>query len=163
MADEVTTFVNGQVVAVQAPSDFRRDERLAILLGGAAVGMLTGLTSALALGRVGAWPIVVGVPLFVFALYLAVATVRDAFDRRAYGCAAAGGLVVASMLAWPVTALFYPMSAIMFWTAPFAAVGSMALLASCWSGAQSTVYRTCGQAAVVCSAVGYLGVMQIMG
>lgn len=163
MAYEATTFINAPAAAVQAPGDFRRDERLAVLLGGAALGLLAGLMSALALGRVGAWPIVFGAPLFVFALYLSVATVRDAFDRRAYGCAAAAGMVVASMLAWPVAALFYSTSALMFWTAPLAAVGSMALLASCWSGAQPAVYRTCGQAAVICAAAGYLGVTQIMG
>jgi len=157
MAYETTALVEPPQAAL------RRDERLALLMGGAAVGLMAGLLCALALGRVGAWPIVFGAPLFVFALYLSVASVRDALERRAFGCATAASMVMASMLSWPVAGLFFPMSALMFWTAPVAALGSMALLASCWSGAQSAVYRICGQAAVICAAAGYLGVMQIMG
>lgn len=146
-----------------ASADFRRDERFAVLLGGGALGLFAGLMSALALGRIGAWPIVIGAPLFVLGLYLSVATVRDALERRAFGCAAAGSMVVASMLAWPVAALFFSMSALMFWAAPVAALGSLALLASCWTGAQNTVYRASGEAAIVCAAAGYLGITQIMG
>jgi hypothetical protein len=164
MAYDSAVFVNteGQAIA-RAPGDFRRDERLVVLMGGAALGLLAGIAAAMTLGRVGVWPIIAGAPLFAFALYLSVATVRDALERRAFGCAAAGGMVVTSMLAWPVAALFFPMSALMFWTAPLAALGSMALVASCWSGAQSAVYRVCGQAAVVCAAGAYLGLTQIMG
>jgi hypothetical protein len=160
MAYNSTAFVNADTVA---PTDFRRDERLVILMGGAALGLLAGISAALTLGRVGAWPLIAGAPLFAFALYLSVASVRDALERRAFGCAAAASMVVASMLAWPVAALFFPMSALMFWTAPAAALGSMALLASCWGGAQSAVYRVCGQAAVICAATGYLGLTQLMG
>jgi hypothetical protein len=164
MAYDSTVFVNAEAQAIaRAPGDFRRGERLVVLMGGAALGLLAGLTGALALGRIGVWPIALGAPLFVFALYLSVATVRDALERRAFGCAAAAGMVVASMLAWPVAALFFPMSALMFWTAPMAALGSLALLASCWSGAQNTVYRASGEAAIVCAAAGYLGITQIMG
>lgn len=163
MAYDSTAFVNtGAQAIARAPGDFRRGERLVVLMGGAALGLLAGLMGALSLGRVGVWPVVLGAPLFAFALYLSVATVRDALERRAFGCAAAASLVVTSMLAWPVAALFFPMSALMFWTAPLAALGSMALLASCWGGAQVAVYRTCGQAAVVCAATGYLGLTQLM-
>jgi hypothetical protein len=164
MAYDSTAFADVETQAIaRAPGDFRRGERLVVLMGGAALGLLAGLTGALALGRIGMWPIALGAPLFVLALYFSVATVRDAFERRAFGCASAGAMVVASMLAWPVAALFYPMSALMFWSAPMAAMGSLALLASCWSGAQNTVYRASGEAAILCAVAGYLGIMQVMG
>lgn len=149
--------------AVRAADDFRRGERLVVLMGGAALGVFAGLGAALALGRAGMWPIIAGVPLFVFALYLAVATCRDALERRAFGCATAAALVAASMLAWPASALFVPMSALVFWLPPAAAVCSMALLASCWSGASGAVYRLSGEAAMFCAIVGFLGINQIMG
>jgi hypothetical protein len=166
MAYESAVFVNatGQgAAAARAVDDFRRGERLVVLMGGAALGVFAGLGAALALGRTGAWPVIVGIPLFVFALYLAVATFRDAIDRRAIGCAVAAGLVAASMLAWPASALFVPMSALGFWVAPTAVLGSMALLASCWSGAAGAVYRLSGEAAMFCVIVGFLGFTQIMG
>lgn len=166
MAYVSEAFVNsprqGATVA-RAADDFRRGERLVVLMGGAALGVFAGLGAALALGRTGAWPVIVGIPLFVFALYLAVATFRDAIDRRAYGCALAAGLVAASMLAWPASALLVPMSALTFWVAPAAVLSSMALLASCWSGAAGAVYRLSGEAAMFCMIVGFLGITQIMG
>jgi hypothetical protein len=165
MAYDTAALVNGHVAstaAVARTDDFRRGERLVVLMGGAALGILAGLGAALVLGRVGAWPVIIGIPLFVFALYLAVATFRDAVERRAFGCAAAAGLVAASMLAWPAAALLVPMSALTFWIAPTAALGSMALLASCWSGASGAVYRLSGEAAMFCTIVAFLGITQIM-
>lgn len=150
------------IAAVARTDDFRRGERLVVLMGGVALGILAGLGSALVLGRTGAWPIMVGVPLFVFALYLAVATFRDAIDRRVFGCAAAAGLVATSMLAWPAAALLAPMSAPAFWAPPLAAIASMTLLASCWSVASRAVYRLSGEAAMFCTIVGFLGITQIM-
>jgi hypothetical protein len=152
---------HGATVA-RATDDFRRHERLVVLMGGAALGVLTGLGAALALGRTGAWPIVFGGALFVVAAYLAIATFRDAIDRRAIGCSIAAALVAASLMAWPVAALLAPLS-LVFWMAPLAALASMVLLASCWSGAQSAVYRLSGEAASMCAIVGYVGITQIMG
>lgn len=149
--------------APRAADDFRRGERLVVLMGGAALGILAGLAAALSLGRVGVSPLAAAAPLFLLALYLAVATLRDAIDRRAIGCAIAAGLVAVSMLAWPLSALFAPVSAAAFWIAPAAALASMALLASCWSGAAGAVYRLSGEAALVCMIVGFLGLNQIMG
>jgi hypothetical protein len=165
MAYDSTAFVDTSAApaAVARTDDFRRGERLVVLMGGAALGILAGLGGALMLGRVGAWPIIVGIPLFVFALYLAVATFRDAIDRRALGCAAAAGLVAASMLAWPAMALLAPMSTLMFWIAPAAVLSAMTLLASCWGGTSGAVYRLSGEAAMFCAIVGFLGITQIMG
>jgi hypothetical protein len=166
MAYVSEAFVNSTrqgATVVRAAGDFRRGERLVVLMGGAALGVFAGLGAALAIGRTGDWPVIVGIPLFVFALYLAVATFRDSIDRRAYGCAIAAGLVAASMLAWPASALFVPMSALTFWIPPAAALGSMALLASCWTGAAGAVYRLSGEAAMLYAIVGFLGITQLMG
>jgi hypothetical protein len=54
------------------------------------------------------------------------------------------------------------MSAPQFWIAPAATVGSMILLASCWSGAQGAVYRLSGEAASVFAIAGFLGLTQLM-
>lgn len=147
-------------VAVQ---DFRRDERFAVLAGGTALGIMAGAGAALALGRTGWWPIAIAAPVFAVAAYLAVATVRDAIDRRAIGCSIAASLVVLSLLAWPAMALIFPMSAPQFWIAPAATFGAMVLLASCWTGTQGAVYRLSGEAASVFSIVGFLGIAQLMG
>lgn len=148
---------------MRAADDFRRGERLVVLMGGAALGIGAGLGAALALGRTGSWPLFVAAPAFLLAAYLAVATLHDAIERRAIGCALAAALVAASLMAWPAVALFFPMSTLQFWIAPAATLGAMVLLASCWSGAQSAVYRLGGQAASLCLIVGYLGILQIMG
>jgi hypothetical protein len=59
-------------------------------------------------------------------------------------------------------ALIFPMSAPQFWIAPVVTVGSMVLLASCWSGAGGAVYRLAGEAASVFAIVGFLGLTQLM-
>ncbi len=144
-------------------SEFRRDERFAVLFGGAAVGIALGFVAALSMGRVGMWPMIVAAPVFALAAYLAVATCRDAIERRAFFCAIAAGLVALSLLAWPAMGLIFPMSTPQFWIAPAATLGSMVLLASCWSGTQGAAYRLCGEAASLCAIVGFLGLNQLMG
>jgi hypothetical protein len=160
MAYDFAQFENS-TAAVAAPT-FRRDERLAVLVGGASFGILAGFGAALALGREGAWPMFVAAPVFMLAAYLAVATVRDAIDRRAIGCSIAASLVALSLLAWPVAGLIFPMSTPQFWIAPAVTLGSMVLLASCWSGAQGAMYRLSGEAASICAIVGFLGLTQLM-
>jgi hypothetical protein len=162
MAHDAARTAPAEAIAVLAQKDFRRDERFAVLLGGASFGVLIGGAAALALGRTDGWPLIVAAPVFAIAAYLAVATFRDAVDRRAIGCSIAAGLVALSLLAWPAMALIFPMSAPQFWIAPAATVGSMILLASCWSGAQGAVYRLSGEAASVFAIVGFLGLTQLM-
>lgn len=145
-----------------AVAELRRDERFAFLVGGAAFGIVAGLVAAFALGRVGWWPLLVAAPVFVLAAYLAVATFHDAVERRAFGCSVAAALVVLSLLAWPLTAIVFPMSAGQFWLPPVAAIVSMVLLASCWSGAGRAVYRLSGEAASIFAIIGFLGLTQIM-
>ena len=142
---------------------FRRDERFAVLFGGAALGVAIGIGAALAIGRTGSWPLFVAAPFFMIASYLAVATFRDALDRRAVGCSIAAAMVALSLLAWPAMAVLFPMTAPQFWIAPAATMGSMLLLASCWSGTQGAAYRLSGEAASICAIVGFLGLNTLMG
>lgn len=142
--------------------DFRRDERFAVLAGGAALGIAMGAGAAFALGRTGSWPLFVAAPVFMLAAYLAVATLRDAIERRAIGCSIAAGLVAFSLLAWPAAAIVFPMSTLQFWIAPAATLGSIALLASCWNGGQGAVYRLSGEAASICAIVGFLGLNTLL-
>ncbi|MBX3431543.1 MAG: hypothetical protein KF779_18305 [Hyphomonadaceae bacterium] len=146
-----------------AAVSFRRDERFAVLIGGAAIGVAAGFGAALALGRTGSWPIFIAAPIFLAAAYLAVATFRDALDRRAVGCSIAAALVVLTLLAWPAAGMFFPMTAPQFWIAPAATMGSMLLLASCWSGDQLATYRLSGEAASICAIIGFLGANTLMG
>jgi hypothetical protein len=162
MAYDLARIASAEAIAITGQGDFRRDERFAVLVGGAALGVFVGGAAALALGRTGWWPLLVTGPMFAIAAYLAIATFRDAIDRRALGCSIAAGLVALSLLAWPAMALIFPMSAPEFWIAPAATVGSMILLASCWSGAQGAVYRLSGEAASVFAIVGFLGLTQLM-
>lgn len=149
--------------AAVAPATFRRDERFAVLFGGAAVGIAAGFGVAMAMGRTGMWPMFVAAPVFLIAAYLAVATFRDALDRRAIGCSIAAAMVALSLLAWPAMAVLFPMSAPQFWIAPAVGLGSMVLLASCWSGTQGASYRLMGEAASLCLIVGFLGFNTLMG
>lgn len=148
--------------AVASAQTFRRDERFAVLVGGASLGILAGIGAAFALGRTGSWPLFAVAPIFLLAAYLAVATFRDAMDRRAIGCAFVAGLVALSLFAWPPFALLFPMSAAPFWIAPGATLASMVLLASCWSGTQGAMYRLSGEAASICAIIGFLGLTQLM-
>lgn len=149
--------------AAAAVQGLRRDERFAVLFGGAALGIAAGFGAAMALGRTGSWPMFVAAPVFLVAAYLAVATFRDALDRRAIGCSIAAALVALSLLAWPAAALVFPVSAPQFWIAPAVTMGSMVLLASCWSGTQGAAYRLSGEAASICAIIGFLGLNTLMG
>lgn len=146
-----------------APANFRRDERFAVLFGGAALGVALGIGAALSIGRTSSWIYFAAAPVFLLAAYFAVATFRDAIDRRAIGCSIAAGLVALSLLAWPAAAVLFPMSALQFWIAPAVTLGSMVLLASCWSGTQGAVYRLSGEAASICAIVGFFGLNTLMG
>ena len=150
------------IATIEAAGDasFRRDERIVLLAGGAAVGLAAGVVAALSLGRIGMWPLMAAVPLLALALYMSIATLRDAIERRATGCSIAAGLVTVSLVAWPVSMAFagsFPM-----WIGPVAAISSMVLLASCWSGASSAIYRLSGQAAIVGAGAAYLGVVSAL-
>lgn len=159
MAYDSARLASGDAIAQKG---FRRDESIAVLMGGASLGVLAGGAAALALGRTDGWPLIVAAPVFVIAAHLAAATLHDSIQRRAKGCSIAAGLAVFALLAWPAMALIFPMSAPQFWIAPAVTIGAMILLASCWSGAQRAIYRLCGEAVLVFAMVGFLGLTQLM-
>ncbi|MBY0568480.1 MAG: hypothetical protein K2P70_14285 [Hyphomonadaceae bacterium] len=150
------------IATIEAAGDrsFRRDERIVVLAGGAAVGLAAGVVAALSLGRVGMWPLVAAVPLLAVALYMSVATLRDAMQRRATGCAIAAAGVTISLIAWPVSMAFA--GSFPIWIGPVAAMGAMVLLASCWSGASNAIYRLSGQAAIVGAGAAYIGIVSAL-
>src|SRR5690606_34406348 len=153
---------SGAARPLVANAPFSRADRVGLVAGGAAAGVLIGLLAALALGRTNSWPMIIGSPLFLLALYFAVETLQDALTRRARGCTLAAGAVIATLAAWPLIALVSPMSATAFWAPPLMSLFAMALLASCWTGAHGAMYRLGGQAVFISAMLGFLGLTAMM-
>jgi hypothetical protein len=149
---------------VHEDSGFRRSERLVVVAGATAIGVLAGFGAAMAFGRLDTWLLsIVAAGVFALALYLTAETVQDALRRKAYGCAAASMLHAAALFAWPATFLFFPVGAPQFWLAPVSGLTTLALFASCWSGHQRAVYRISGQGVLVAAAASYQAVLFVMG
>ena len=147
----------------EARTEFRRLERLVILAGGVALGLCLGFTTAIGVGRPSLTALVVSGAVFVaFGLYLSSQTLRESLVRSAHGCAAATIANAAALLAWPLTGLFAPVSAPVFWTAPVLAVSSLVLFASCWDGPPRAVYRLGLQGALVAGLASYQGALVMM-
>lgn len=150
--------------AVATRSDFRRLERLVILTGGASVGAAAGFLAAIALGRMELWTVLLtAAPLLVAALYLVARTLQEGMVRHAHGCTTAAILHAAALLAWPATALFAPLSEAAFWMAPMAALSTLVLFASCWTGSARAIYRLGGQAAIVAALAVHQGILLTLG
>jgi hypothetical protein len=140
--------------------EFLRSERLVFLAGAAAFGAMAGFVAAVAMGRQDIsmqW--LASTPVLALALLLAVSTLTEAVKTRAYGCSAMAFAHVATLVAWPVLLLF-PQA--QFWMAPAAALTSVLLLASCWTGSPSAIYRAAGQAALVAALAGYQGLLAVL-
>lgn len=160
----VLTRPYGKRRAYVGRTDFRRLERIVVLAGGLALGGIAGFAVEIMLGRPGLLGVIAsGAILIPLALYLCSQTLRESFVRHAYGCATATILHGAALLAWPLTALLAPMSPLMFWMAPIAAVSALVLFASCWGGPPRAVYRLSLQGFIVAAAAMYQGALLIMG
>jgi hypothetical protein len=110
------------------------------------------------------WTVILtAVPLIVLALYLVARTLQEGMVRHAYGCTTAAILHAAALLAWPATSLFAPLSAANFWIAPVAAMATLILFASCWTGSSRAIYRLGGQAAIVCALAAHQGLLLTLG
>ena len=150
--------------AARIDDDFHRTERMVVVCGAVAFGAVVGTATAFTLGYTPVRVMVVaGAPIFLLGLYFAVATLRDAIDRRAWGCASATMLHFGALLTWPVAAVLYPLATVSFWFAPALAVSALILFASCWSGAKRVVYRACAQGALMAVCAAYFGVLAVMG
>ncbi|HYD86701.1 MAG TPA: hypothetical protein VEA80_04440 [Vitreimonas sp.] len=141
-------------------ANFLRSERLVFLVGAAGLGGLIGFVMAVAMGRQDMWSqLLAGAPVLALALLLACATFVEAQRRAAYGCSVMAAAHGMSLIAWP---LFIPLPAA-FWVAPALALGSVALLASCWNGSSSVIYRAGAQASLVAALAAYQGVLIVLG
>ena len=164
MAFDGTRVLDQAVDATAVREDLRRIERLAILAGASALGALSGIVAALAVGRLDLWLVVLAsTPLLVLALHLTAETLRDGLRRSAYGCSAAATMHGAALLAWPMTTLFIPLGPLNFFIAPALALATLVLFASCWGGPARAVYRVAAQGAVVAAVAANQGVMVLMG
>lgn len=167
MAYDATRFpvvAAPEPAAVDARADFRRLERLIVVTGGASVGAGAGFIIAVALGRMELWSVVlIAAPLMVAALYLVARTLQEGMTRDAMGCTTAAILHAAALLAWPMTALFAPLSGAAFWIAPVAALATLVLFASCWTGPSRAIYRMGGQAALVAALAVHQGILLTLG
>jgi|CXWL01.1.fsa_nt_gi hypothetical protein len=143
---------------------FKKFERLVVLAGASATGALMGFVAAMSLGRIDLWQVVLlAAPFFILSFHLTRETLCDAFDRKAYGCAAATTLHAGALLAWPITTLFAPLELNLFWTAPVTAITALALLSMCWTGSSRAIYRTCLQGALVAMVALQQGTMLSLG
>lgn len=126
---------------VERSDDFRRGERLVVLGGASALGALMGFACAMALGRTNAMTMIaIAAPVLALALYFTAEMLREGLRRRAYGWASSAVLNAAALLAWPMTALFAPVSPSIFWLAPGLALTALTMLAFCW-GSKAGAYR----------------------
>lgn len=143
--------------------EFRRLERIVVLAGGVALGATVGFVTEIAIGRPSLAVVIGSGALFTaFALYLCSQTLRESLVRRAFGCATATIIHAAALLAWPLTALFAPLSAMAFWSAPAIAISGLVLFASCWDGPPRAIYRLALQGALVAGLAAYQGALVIM-
>jgi len=143
---------------------FDRAERIALLLGGLGLGAMGGFALAMSLGQLSILTTtLMAAPVLLLSLHLTSRTLTEAISARAYGCASATALHGAALLAWPMTALLTPLSALSFWMAPVFAVSALIMFASCWQGAQRAVYRLAFQALLVGAISAQQGLMLAMG
>lgn len=143
---------------------WRRDERLAVLVGAAAFGALAGFAGTLWAGRMDAFVLVlIAAPILALDLHLTGQTLSEALRRNAHGCASACVLHGVAVLAWPVTALVAAFAPVAFWVAPALAMTALLLFASCWGGQARAIYRMGGQSALVAALVAQQGLFALLG
>lgn len=159
----VLTRPRSEHAPYEGREEFRRLERIVVLVGGVALGGIAGFATEIIFGRPGWLSLLAsGAMLISLALYLCSQTLRESFSRGAYGCAGATILHAAALLAWPLTALFAALSPLWFWIAPLMAVSALILIASCWGGPARAVYRLSLQGFLVATAAMYQGALVMM-
>jgi hypothetical protein len=148
--------------APSAPrTHFHGFERFAFLLGAVGAGGVSGFIAAVAVGRQDLWTqLLGGAPVLALALCLACATFVEARRCALTGCSIMAGSHGVALIAWP---LFIPLHPTVYWIAPAAAMTSVLLLASCWSGSPGAIYRSAAQAMLVAALAAYQGVLIVLG
>jgi len=155
-------YASHAVDATRAPrTHFVRSERLITLIGACAFGALIGFGVAIIIGRYDAWALFLAAAIVLaIALYPAAANMADAGERESRGCKFAAKVHLAALLAWPFV---IHVGGALFWLVPIAALSSLVLLASCWSGPARLVYRTGIQGVIVAALAAHQGAMLVMG
>jgi hypothetical protein len=140
--------------------EFALFERVIVLLGASAVGLASGFTLSVFMGRHGMWEAVFGsVPALIVALYFASATVNDAINRGATACAAIALVAVGTLLAWP---FMISMGTDIYWIAPVTAMAALLVLAFSWRGSSGAVYAIGGQGALVAALTAHQGLQLLV-
>ena len=144
-----------------ARTHFHGFERFVFLLGAVGAGGVSGFVAAVAAGRQDMWTqLLGGAPVLALALCLACATFVEARRCEMTGCSIMAGSHGVALIAWPA---FIPLHPSVYWIAPAAAMTSVLLLASCWSGSSGAIYRSAAQAMLVAALAAYQGVLIILG
>jgi hypothetical protein len=164
MAYDHTLVLDTPVAVSDRRDDFRRLERIMVLLGASALGAIGGFVVAMSFGRLDLWIVIVSTaPLLMLSLYLTSLTLSDAMKRQAWGCSTAAGLHGAALLAWPITSLLMPLNEANFWIAPVAAAATLVLFASCWGGSARAIYRLGGQGVLIGALIAHQSTLLILG
>jgi hypothetical protein len=156
------TYASHTIDALPVPrTDFLRSERLITIIGAGAFGAAVGFAVAVSFGRADAWTLfLLAAVVLAVALYPAAANIADAQRGSAFGCRIAAVMHLGALLAWPVAILF---GGAFYWIGPAAALASLLLLASCWSGSSSVVYRMGLQGVLVAALAALQGTVVLMG
>jgi hypothetical protein len=86
--DAMLTADQANVSLAAARDDFRRAERLIMLIGAVSMGALVGFAATIMTGRTDTWVVIATAAIGItFALYLTSLTLVDALRRDARGCA----------------------------------------------------------------------------
>lgn len=164
MAYDSALVLDTPIAVSDRRDDFRRLERIMVLLGASAVGAIGGFVVAMSFGRIDLWGVIASTaPLLILSLYLTALTLSDAMKRQAWGCGTAAGLHGAALLAWPITSLLIPLNEANFWIAPVAAAATLVLFASCWGGSSRAVYRLGGQGVLIGALIAHQSTLLILG
>src|SRR5690242_9190095 len=93
----------GDVAETKRPSGFRPLERVAIVLGAAAIGAGIGVALTLGLGRLDAWMVAAcAAPVFMAAVYLTFEGLRESITTKEWAAAGLILVLLAGLTAWPL-------------------------------------------------------------
>ncbi len=136
-------------------------ERLVVLTGGSAFGLLVGMGVAMTIGHQEMWPVLfVSALLIALALYFASAAIAGALDRGARVSAAAAAISGIALLVWP---LLIALESTVYWIAPVTAFSALLLLACFWGGPARIVYYMGLQAALIGALTAQQGMPLLVG
>ncbi|MET0183679.1 MAG: hypothetical protein ABW199_12420 [Caulobacterales bacterium] len=142
-------------------SGFTAGGRLGFMIGAGTIGLMSGSALAVAIGRLDALIAIVGVTLAcVVAAALSGATVSEHAKRNEIASAALAAMHVMALIAWPVALYAAPIYA---GYAAYAAIGTLLLMAAGAHLTDGGVTRLSAHSLLLGAALGYQGVLALMG